>query len=245
VTKSDTAPMHRAPESREPVSASHIAGLSIALVATTVLWIPAVIGPLLPEDFVWRNVAAQGIDWGFAVVLILIVVFWERKPLASMGFKSVDLSVVATGLGLGGFLMVGILGWSLLAPMLSGGTETLNETMSETPTSVPPPYFFLWYAPFALITASFAEEIIYRGYAMERLLRIGVGPVTTVLVTQIAFALYHLKDGLGSVLMVATIGSLFAVYYVLTRNLWVTIIGHFFVDAMAILGHAFGIRPSF
>jgi len=224
----------------EPVRLSHIVGLFIALVLTTVIWLPQVASSLLPDNLVWRNVASQALDWAFALTLICIVLFWERKSLASLGFKDLNSTVLFAGLGLGGFLMVGIFAWSLIVPALIGDRDpSAGATANDLP-----PGFYVWFAPFALITASFAEEIIYRGYAMERLLRIGVGPVTTVVVTQIAFALYHLKDGMSSVLFVATIGSLFALYYIWTRNLWITIIGHFFVDAMAIIGHMAGIRPN-
>lgn len=225
----------------ERLSLSHVVGLFIALVLSTLLWLPPVIGPLLPDNLFWRNIAAQGVDWAFAVTLILIVLFWERRSLASMGFKEFNSSILFAGLGLGGFVMIGTFAWSVISPMLFTSTGSVEGASA----SELPPGFYLWFAPFALITASFAEEIIYRGYAMERLLRLGVGPIVTVIVTQIAFALYHLKDGMSSVIGVATIGSLFALYYVWTRNLWVTIIGHFFVDAMAIVGHVFNIRPNF
>lgn len=221
-------------------SVSHTTGLSIALVMSTVFWLPSVAGLVLPDDLVWRNVSAQLVDWGFALTLIGIVLFWEKSPISSLGFKQIDWSVVATGLGLGGFVMVAIVGWTIAESLLFSGKPTHNIGQSDGL----PPHFFFWYAPFALITASFAEEIIYRGYAMERLLRLGVRPIIVVAVTQVAFALYHLKDGVSSVLFVATFGSLFALYYLWTRNLWVTIIGHFFVDSMAILGHVFNIRPG-
>ena len=224
----------------EPVRLSHIVGLFIALVLTTVVWLPRVASSLLPDSLVWRNVAAQGLDWAFALTLVGIVLVWERKSLASLGFKDLNASVLFTGVGLGGFLMVAIFAWSLISPLLLGDRGPANGATA----SKLPPGFYLWFAPFALITASLAEEIVYRGYAMERMLRIGVGPITTVIVTQIAFALYHLKDGMSSVILVGTIGSLFALYYIWTRNLWVTIIGHFFVDAMAIIGYVFGIRPN-
>ena len=224
-------------DTRHSLTLSHVVGLTIALGLTTILWLPSIMGRILPDDLVWRNVAAQGIDWAFAITLVLIVLFWERRTLASLGFKDLNLETLATGLGLGGFLMLGIVAWSWgIAPYL-GVSELENKASSSLP-----PHFYLWFAPLSLITASVAEEIIYRGYAMERLLKLGVSPLLTVVITQIAFALYHLKDGMSSVLMVATIGSLFALYYVWTRNLWVTIIGHFFVDALAIAGHVFSGR---
>ena len=60
---------------------ARVVGLAIALVLTTIFWWPAVAGRLLPDDLVWRNVAAQAVDWAFCLVLMGIVVCWERQRI--------------------------------------------------------------------------------------------------------------------------------------------------------------------
>jgi len=209
-----------------------IVGLAIALVVTTVAWYPPVLGPLLPEGFVLRNLAQQGIDWAFALILVAIVVFWERQPLSSMGFKKLGRENLAGGLGLGGFVMLGIVAWTLIASRLRDSSMGMDA---------PPAGFFYWYAPLALITAGFSEEVIYRGYAMERLLGMFKSPWPALLLTHAAFSLMHIKDGWPKVIMVATVGFLFTWWYYRNRDLTMNIVGHLFVDAMALVGAIFGI----
>ena len=84
---------------------AEITGLVVALLLTTLFWWPAIASRLLPSNLIWRNVAAQAADWFFALILIAIVVFWERRPLSSLGFKPLKWSNFCTGLGLGGFLI--------------------------------------------------------------------------------------------------------------------------------------------
>jgi membrane protease YdiL (CAAX protease family) len=209
-----------------------LVGLFIALVVTTVVWYPPLLGPLLPDGFVARNLFQQGIDWVFALSLVAIVLFWERKPLASMGFKPLTKENFFGGIGLGGFVMLGVPLWMLL-------TRTFVDPAMGMEV---PDKFFLWYGPLALITAGVCEEVIYRGYAMERLLRLFKNPWPALLLPHLAFSLMHIKDGWPKVIMVFTVGFLFTWWYFKHRDLTMNIIGHLFVDALALLGAAFGIR---
>jgi membrane protease YdiL (CAAX protease family) len=142
---------------------------------------------------------------------------------------------------LGGFFMLGIVLWRF-------GISPLLPDLGVAPTggdgSVVPGHFFFWYAPLALITASFCEEVIYRGYAMERLLSVTKRPWIAVLVSHVAFVLYHLKDGPNSVAMLSLLALLFPLYYIRCRDLTVMIVGHGFIDLMAVIGHAAGVGPK-
>jgi len=51
----------------------------------------------------------------------------------------------------------------------------------------------------------------------------------------------HIKDGWEKVFVVATVGFLFTWWYYMSRDLTMNIVGHLFVDAMALVGAAFGI----
>ncbi len=220
---------------------AQICGLTVALVVTTIFWWPPIASRLLPDDLVLRNVAAQAADWFFCLVLIAIVRFWEREPLSSLGFKPLRKDNLSAGLGLGGFIMVGLVIWKLVSSLLiqAKATGSYGAAPSEFP-----PYFFLWYGPFALVTASFCEEIIYRGYATERLLRITDNRWLAALLPNFAFALMHWKDGIEKVFFVGTVCLLFQIYYVRYRDLTMTIVAHFFIDSLALVGALFGIRSG-
>jgi membrane protease YdiL (CAAX protease family) len=67
-------------------------------------------------------------------------------------------------------------------------------------------------------------------------------PWIAVLVSHVAFVLYHLKDGIENVLCFSVLLLLFPFYYIRYRDLTMVIVAHAFVDLMAIIGHAAGIR---
>lgn len=210
---------------------------------TTIFWWPPVTSQLLPADLVFRNVVTQLADWVFALALVAIVVFWERRPLSSLGFKPLTLTNFSAGMGMGGFFMIGVALWFYgILPFFPGfGKETMD---TGADASELPRHFFYWYAPFALVTASFCEEVIYRGYAMERLLSIAGRPWVAVLVSHGAFVLYHVKDGWSSVLMLSVFALLFPLYYIRYRDLTMMIVAHAFIDLMAVIGYYLGIGPK-
>ena len=221
------------------VRIAEIIGVVIALGVTTIIWIPSVVTKLIPENLVWRNIVAQLIDWVFCLVLVGIVLIFEKRSLRSLGFKPLSIQNFFTGIGLGGFFMIGVVLWKfLLSPYLPDfNTSTPAEAGNGLPES-----FFLWYAPFALVTASICEEVIYRGYAMERLMNLTKNPFLTVGLTHVAFVLYHLKDGMSSVIMLSVLGLLFPLYYIRFRDLTMVIVAHGFIDLLAVVGHIVGIR---
>ena len=214
-------------------------GLFISLILTTLFWLPDVASRFLPEDLVWRNVAAQLADWVFCLVLIAIVLWWgEKNRCLPWGSKPLTWTNFGIGMGLGGFIMVGLVLWKLgekaLFPELSSAESGGSNQLPDT--------FFYWFAPFALITASFCEEVIYRGYAMERLAQLTDRKWIVILVPHVAFALMHIKDGWSTVLMLSTLGILFGLYYWRFRDLTLMIVAHFFIDLMAVIGHFAGVR---
>jgi membrane protease YdiL (CAAX protease family) len=214
-------------------------GLLIALVVTTLVWFPPIAGTLLPEPIVLRNVVSQLFDWGFVAILVVIVLYGERRSLRSLGFQPLTGQTLIEALGLTGFFMLGLVAWRFL---VTPWFPELSLPAGDPATGSLPPGFYLWFAPFALVTASVAEEIIYRGYAMQRLLERFESPWPALLLPHIAFALYHLKDGVESAVSLLFLGALFTWYFYRTRNLTLLIAAHFMIDLLAVVGFSVGIR---
>jgi membrane protease YdiL (CAAX protease family) len=90
------------------------------------------------------------------------------------------------------------------------------------------------------ITAAFGEELIARGFLLDRLISLfggGRGAVAlAVIVTSLFFGLGHLFQGAAGVIAAVVAGFLYAIFYLLSgRNLWVTILAHGLVDTIGFM----------
>jgi membrane protease YdiL (CAAX protease family) len=83
------------------------------------------------------------------------------------------------------------------------------------------------------LTASIPEEMIYRGFLMDRLSRIfgkgTSGTVLTVAVQALIFGSVHFQWGVGGILITAIMGLIWGTAFILSgRNLWIVILAHSF-----------------
>jgi hypothetical protein len=81
------------------------------------------------------------------------------------------------------------------------------------------------------LTASIPEEVIYRGFLMNRLMRIfgaGLGGAAlTVFVQAVLFGVVHFQWGIGGVIITTIMGAVWGTAFLLCgRNLWIMIIAH-------------------
>jgi membrane protease YdiL (CAAX protease family) len=88
--------------------------------------------------------------------------------------------------------------------------------------------------------AAFGEEMIFRGYLMNRVAdlvgRTRTGWVISLLVSSSIFGLGHGYQGLAGVIDTATIGLLLGTLYLVSkRNLWVNIICHGVIDSISLI----------
>lgn len=81
------------------------------------------------------------------------------------------------------------------------------------------------------ITASIPEEIIYRGFLMNRLTQIFgagfIGAMLTVLAQSVIFGAVHFEWGFGGMILTSIMGAVWGAGFLLCgRNLWVVILAH-------------------
>lgn len=172
------------------------------------------------------------LQWLVAIAVIAITVGVEGRSLSSIGFRRpawIDLGylLAAAAGALLVFIFTGPLVEALGLPVESGASG-----LGELPSF-----------PLALamaITAGVVEEILYRGYAIERLLEYSGSPVVAGGLTWLAFTLAHaVAWPLGNLLQVAAVTAIFVVVYLRRRTLVPVVGAHVLVWLLPVFGAFF------
>ena len=195
------------------------AGLAIALFGA-----PAVVVAFKQAGF------GRG-DFGATVVRELIILalvgilLWiirdrEKLPLSSIGLRR--QKIVPTVLWTVAVMLlfgVGIAACLLVFPLIG-----LSYGSSSGP-AVPMAVSLLLYA-----RAGIAEEVFYRGYAIERIEALTSSRAIAAAVPLLIFAGSHFSQGLAGILITFAIGAIATAIYLWKRNLLILVAAHFMVD---------------
>lgn len=113
--------------------------------------------PALPIQII-----LQGVLCAIAVVVILAVRRAERLPLASIGVRRPDVStgLLAGGIVLVAYFVLPLLTTPLMAMLSLGGFDAGLDAIRRQPP---------WWRVCVALTSGPIEEVLYRGYAVERL----------------------------------------------------------------------------
>jgi membrane protease YdiL (CAAX protease family) len=168
-------------------------------------------------------VAHEAAWWALVAAMLAYVRRVERRPLASIGLRRPGLAELAIGVAAGLALVV-VLGAIYLAV---AGDEAQLEGLLATPA---------WWRAISVVRAAISEEILFRGYAVERTLERTRSRAAAVALPCMVFALAHVEPwGWSHVIVAGTGGLLFALLYLWRRNLWVSIVAHLIVDGIAMI----------
>lgn len=140
-----------------------VLGLSLSLLAPAVFAL--VISPLFLRSNLSGHVsilAGFGVLWGIAFAVLAFTRKIEKLPLKSIGWKPLSWKSALLAVGLGILL-------SLLVPVLTLLVSiVLPPSDSGTVTQVASDYPW-WILLLSVLTAGITEEILFRGYPLERL----------------------------------------------------------------------------
>jgi membrane protease YdiL (CAAX protease family) len=172
--------------------------------------------------------ANELVYWALVALVLGYVLKVERRPLSSIGFSAPGardvLLAIATGV-----LMVIVLGviYLVVFPALHWDEQQQLETLTAVP---------FWLRLLSVVRAAVSEEVLFRGYALERTQELTGSPAMAGLFTWAIFTLEHLGYwGWHHLLVAGLAGAMLTGLYLWRRNLWCNILAHFIVDAAAFL----------
>ncbi len=215
--------------------------LAVYLVGSTLPVLPSVISQVLQGTEaveIGSGLAAATAIVGMALALG-VCWLWLRSEgrvgevfnlSAPTSWRSVlGMALLATG----GTIAIFALGGALVQAM---GLPQPDPSFVLDMVTESPAMFALWVIGVAWFAAGLGEELLWRGFLMDRLERLGGlrGKVWLVLVVQaVLFGMPHLYQGWGGVIVTAMVGLLLGWVRIMQRgNLWAVVIAHAAVDTI-------------
>ena len=169
---------------------------------------------------IWK----ESLIWLCVIALIVIIRRGERLPFTSIGigtspwWKSILWGLVTA-------LVCGGVGFALARATGYGGTDNpAAAAFSKLP---------VWLIVLIVIRAGIAEELFFRGYAIERLELLGLGRFAAVAIPLAIFSIGHWTGGAANILIALALGLILSLFYVWRRDLVANMIAHFLVDLLA------------
>jgi membrane protease YdiL (CAAX protease family) len=164
----------------------------------------------------------ESLMWLCVIALLFIIKRGEHLSLRSVGIGTANWQKsILWGLVLA---IVCLLVGGLLAAVTHYGHGEKAEAFGKLP---------VWLISLICVRAGFAEELFFRGYAIERLEAFGLKRFCAALVPLTIFAVGHWTGGWANIVIALALGAILSAFYLWRRDLVANIIGHFLVDFVA------------
>jgi membrane protease YdiL (CAAX protease family) len=175
-----------------------------------------------------NRLAYELIVWAWVAGVLLYVVRVERRPLSSIGFRAVGVKDASIA------VVAGILLLAVLALISFVVFPALHWSESHQQAAVLAlPY---WLNVLIVVRAAVSEEILFRGYPIERLEELTGSRAVAGVLNCVVFTVDHISFwGWHHIFIAGAAGAALTVLYFWRRNIWVNMIAHFMVDAAAFL----------
>ena len=212
----------------QTISTSRVITIYIGLAMTVFLPVfqPSRLGelvvdlpPLQAHEVFW---------WALSAIVLLYVVLVERLPLSSIGLRRPTWGTLGAVLA-GAVLMLGasiVIGLILAKLGLAINRAALDKLLAQP-----------WWFRLLLVTrAGVVEELLLRGYGMERIRELTGSRFVAALVTLAAFTLAHLSYwGVAQLVVAGVAGLVLTLLYLWRRELIANMTVHFITDAVGLL----------
>jgi uncharacterized protein len=186
---------------------------------------------LVHGDSIGELLAREGIVWCGALAILFWLTLAERLPLSSIGFRRPTWRSFVIGV-LAAIVLTAIqvIQFAVIIPLFHLSTATIMATVQSIMHT---PY---WYRILLVLRAAVVEEILFRGYIIEKVRQLTGSTVLAVIVSVAAFTYAHL-GGWGPVHLIAVGAAalVLALLYVWRRDLPSNMFAHFLADAAGFL----------
>ncbi len=167
------------------------------------------------------QIVLQLVFCAMAAAIVGVVVRYERLPLSSIGVRAVTPFSVASGLLVGAAMLFVLPFVTRPLGALLGvtGVEALTADLAAQPP---------WFRVFIAVTSGGIEELLYRGYAIERLAVLCRRRWLGAAAAAVAFALAHVPYWGVRFALAADLpfGIVMTIFYVWRRDLAANAIAH-------------------
>ncbi|WP_256298106.1 CPBP family intramembrane glutamic endopeptidase [Haloarchaeobius salinus] len=221
-------------EMEHPLSAlGRLPPLTAGNLALALLGLPLFVVLLAVTSTDVRTVTTIGVYWALALLVVGVAVRGEGLSVADLGFRRpalVDFGYLfATSVGI-------ILVYTTTPPLI----EALGLPVSEGTTAVGAGVG-IGLALFQSVTIGIVEEVLYRGYPIERLLAYTDSSLVAGGVTWLVFTAAHAMNWpAGSLLQTSLVAAVLTVVYLRRRTLVPVVGAHVLVWVFATLGQFYG-----
>ena len=166
--------------------------------------------------------------WILAIVIIAIVLLWEKRDLSSIGFKEVNGKTILQAVLFGiGAVVLGVLTLGIFYSVLGLEEPKTLSNVKELPLIV---------KLLTITTAAVTEEIFYRGYAIERIKELSGNLLLAGFISGFLFLAIHYPSWALAGAIPQLIFTIFLVgFYLSKRNLKACIIMHWVINFLMII----------
>lgn len=167
------------------------------------------------------------------LVGLVIYLLWEPGRSA---FRAIGLDFSRIGSDVLRALAVGLaIGIPGLGLYLAG--RALGMTLAVAAAPATPPWWTIMVLVLSAVRAGLLEEVIMLGWLFDRLRRLGVGPIATILTSAAIRGVYHAYQGLPAILGNFVMGLVFGWAYRRWGRVMPLVIAHTLIDITAFVGY--------
>lgn len=177
---------------------------------------------------------AEAVVWGLAALVLCILVFWERLPLAAIGLRRPTWKSLLWGFI--GAIAVRIFAAAVLVVYAALSGVSMTQAFAHD-VSIATKLGALPYGVILLLAlrAGVTEEILFRGYGIGRLAAVTGNRAVAAALSLAIFTLAHLGAwDVNYLVVVLPAGLVLTLLYLWRRDLWANMCAHFLTDAVGL-----------